>query len=292
MLKTNEKKLVKIAVEGKVAPALAYPNTVGHDGRVHNVPSLGGITYNVLVGDPALGWEADHVEPGVSTVLNADKRTDRPNIAYNFLACVGNSATVLSGKAKGAKGTVIGHHGGVEHVMIDFPRSVLEKLSVDDRFQIRTFGQGLRLTEHPDIIVSSLDPRLLVKIKIREKGKKIEIPVAAIVPAKLMGSGLGESQSRTGDYDIQTADLSLLKKNKLENLRLGDVVAVMDHDASFGWRCLEGAVVIGVVIHGDSHMSGHGPGLTTIMSCPSNKIIPRLSAGANIARRLKLGRFR
>ena len=39
MLKLNETKLVKIAVEGKVAPALAYPNEVGHDGKVHNLPS-------------------------------------------------------------------------------------------------------------------------------------------------------------------------------------------------------------------------------------------------------------
>ena len=32
MLKTNASKLVRIAVEGKVAPALVWPNEVGHDG--------------------------------------------------------------------------------------------------------------------------------------------------------------------------------------------------------------------------------------------------------------------
>lgn len=292
MMKTNEKRLVMIAVEGRVAPALAYPNSVGHDGRVHNVPAIGGITLNVLVGDSAFGWAADHVEPAVSTILNADKRSDRPNIGYNFLACIGNEARVMTGAAKGARGIVTGHHGGCEHVIIDFPKKALEKLSTEDRFQIRAFGQGLSLEGHPDVTVGSIDPALLARIGLKEKGKGIEVPVSAIIPGKLMGSGLGEGQAKTGDYDMQTADRGALKRHGIDNLKLGDIVAIADHDASFGWRYLEGACVIGVVIHGDSNLSGHGPGISTIMTCPAGKLSPKKTPGANIARLLKIGRFR
>jgi len=281
-----------IAIEGKVAPALAFPNEIGHDGTIHNVPSVGGITYNVLVGDPAFGWEADHVEPGVSTVLNADKRKDRPNLAYNFLACVGNEAIVLSGRAKGKRGTVIGHHGGVEHVILDFPKSVLEKLSCDDRFQIRSFGQGLKLIETPGVIISSLDPKLLSKMKIRQSSSGIEISVAAIIPAKLMGAGVGDIISTKGDIDIITSDTETLKEHDLNNLKLGDIVAVTDWDASVGWCYKKGAVTIGVVIHGNSYISGHGPGITTIMTSAGGKISAKLNAKSNIGQYLGIGRHR
>ena len=292
MLKTNEKQLVKIAVEGKVAPAMAYPNSVGHDGRVHNTPAVGGITLNVFVGDPAFGWAADHVEPAVSSILNAEKRADRPNVGYNFLACVGNEAIVMTGAAKGARGAVTGTHGGCEHVMIDFPRRVLEKLSCEDRFQIRAYGQGLALADFPEVVLSSLDPRLLARMGLKAKGTKLEVPVAGIIPGKLMGSGLGEMQTKTGDYDLQTADRRALARHGLGDVKLGDIVAITDHDASYGWRYLEGACVVGVVVHGDSNLSGHGPGITALMTCPTGALAPKKTAGANIGRYLKIGRFR
>lgn len=292
MLKTNKQKLVKIAVEGKVAPALATPNRVGHDGFAYSLPAVGSITYNVCVGDSAFGWAADHVEPCVSTILDADRRADKPNAAYNFLACVGNIATITTGAAKGARGVVTGSHGGCEHVLIDLPPRAVEKLTLDDRFQIRTFGQGLKLLDFPEIVVSSLDPKLLAKLKIKASKQKLEVPVAAIIPGKLMGAGLGSAQSVSGDYDLQTADRRALKRHGLDHLKLGDVVAITDHDASYGWRYLEGACVVGVVIHGDSGISGHGPGITTLMTCPTGKIVPKLSKNANIGRYLNIGRYR
>ncbi|MBI4211964.1 MAG: DUF4438 domain-containing protein [Deltaproteobacteria bacterium] len=292
MIRTNENQLVKIAIEGKVSPPSVWPNEVGHDGQVHNVPAVGGITYNVIVGDSAFGWAADHVEPGVSAIVNHEKRSEKPNVAFNFLACVGNDAIVISGEAKGKKGVVIGHHGGVEHVMIDFAEDVLEKLTNDDKFQIRAIGQGQKLLDYPQIRVSSLDPRLLQKMGIKEKKGKLEVPVAGIVPGKLMGSGLGSLNVHTGDYDIMTSDRDVLKKHQIDHLKLGDVIAITDIDASYGWRYLTGAVMIGVVIHGDSHASGHGPGVTSIMTSPAGDIIPVIAKDANIGKYLKLGRYR
>ncbi len=292
MLKTNEKYLVKIAVEGKVAPALAYPNEIGHDGTVHNVPALGGITYNVFVGDPAFGWEADHVEPAVSTVLNPEKRTERPNVAYNFLACIGNEVIVTSGKAKGKKGVITGHHGGVEHVIMDFAKSVIEKLTCDDKFQIRSFGQGLKLTDYPNVIVSSLDPALLKKLKVRTKGHRVEVDVAAVIPPELTGSGVGAVCSKTGDMDLITSDEGILKKHKLTNLKLGDIVAIADCDSNYGWCYKKGAVTIGVIIHGNSYVSGHGPGISTIMTSAKGSISTKINSNANIGRYLVIGKFR
>ena len=44
-------------------------------------------------------------------------------MSLQIYSCVGNEAKVVSGDAKGAIGYVIGHHGGSEHVIVDFPKS-------------------------------------------------------------------------------------------------------------------------------------------------------------------------
>ena len=68
MLKTNKDKLVKMSVIGEVvSPTVgASIYRVSADGEPMILPGVGGITYNVRVGDLATGWMADHVEPGVS----------------------------------------------------------------------------------------------------------------------------------------------------------------------------------------------------------------------------------
>jgi hypothetical protein len=256
------------------------------------LPGTGGITYNVKVGDCAFGWEADHVEPGVSTILDQDKRDSGPNRGYNFYACIGNEARVVSGDAKGAKGVVTGHHGGAEHVLIDFPDEVLEKLTLDDKILIKSFGQGLKFLDYPDVYVYNIDPNLLEKLSIEEKDGKLYMPVVAVVPSFLMGSGIGSTSMGTGDYDIMTADKKTLKKYGLDKLRFGDIVYIQDHDNTFGRCYRKGAATIGVVIHSDCKYAGHGPGVTTIMSCAMPKIKPVIDPDANIAKILKIGRYR
>ena len=121
MLKTNAGKLVRMAIQGRVSAALRFEAfEMDAEGRGHALPSVGGIVYNVKVGDPAFGWAGDHIEPAVSALIDEEKRSSRQNQAFNFLACIGNVAIVQSGDAKGLRGIVTGHHGGVEHVLIDF----------------------------------------------------------------------------------------------------------------------------------------------------------------------------
>lgn len=294
MFHINSDRLVQFALQGAIIPPIAFGWEVTREGEGKFFPSVGGITYNCRVGDSVYGFEADHVEPGVSCIAGGfnDKRTANPNLAFNIYTCIGNEARVLTGDAKGKKGVVTGHHGGVEHVIIDFPDAVVEKLTYDDKILIRAVGQGLKLLDYPEISVTSLDPSLFKKIPIKKKSKHLQVPVVACVPAQLMGSGLGHNDSFKGDFDIQTSDRSVIKKHGLENLRFGDFVAIKDHESTFGWSYKEGAISIAVVVHGDSHLAGHGPGVQTIMTSRKGFIEPVINSKANLGYYLGVGRMR
>lgn len=291
MLRINKDRLVMISIQGKVSnPVRRAAYTVTFDGQSVVVPGVGGITYNIKVGDCAFGWEADHVEPGVSTVVNEEKRDAPPNYAYNILACAGNQARVISGDAKGAVGVVTGHHGGIEHVLIDFAQGTLEKLCIEDKILIKAYGQGLKLLDYPEIKIYNLDPSLLEKMNIKEIGDgNINVPVTCEIPAKLMGSGLGSASVASGDYDITTADKKMVEKYKLNRIRFGDIVAISDADNSYGRSYREGAVSVGIVVHSDCVIAGHGPGVATLLTSTTSKIKFHIDTDANIANYLNIG---
>lgn len=292
MIKTNRKQLVKMAVSGKVSPPERGGGFgVDSNGKPFFVPGTGGICYNVIVGDTAFGWAGDHIEPGVSTRATKKSRENQ-NAAYNFLACIGNEAKIVSGDAKDAIGRVTGHHGGSERVMIDFPEDAMEKMTHDDTIMIKSIGQGLELTDYPEIRVSNIDPGLLEKMDIQEKDGKLLVKVTHKIPGKVMGSGVGSTNIAAGDYDIMTQDEKMVKEHRLNEIRFGDIVAIMDHDNVYGRAYRTGAVSIGVVVHSDCKFSGHGPGVATILSSQDSKIQPVLDKDANIAKLLKIGVFR
>ncbi|MEO0180339.1 MAG: DUF4438 domain-containing protein [candidate division WOR-3 bacterium] len=288
MLRTNEKDLVMLSVMGQVSHPVkgARPYLVSHDGKVRVLPGVGGITYNKRVGDPCVGLAGDHVEPGVST-RNPDKFDGEPtayNAAYNALACVGNEAIVVSGDAKGERGVVTGKHGGIEHVLIDFQPETLDKLVIGDKILVKAYGQGLELLDYPEIAVRNLDPRLLRKMPIKEKGDGLAVGVAKIVPGEIMGSGLGRDHVWTGDYDIQLFDEETVKEFGLSDLRFGDIVAIVDAEHTYGRIYKQGAVSIGIVVHSACLVSGHGPGVTTLLTTGvPGKLEPCIDENANIA---------
>lgn len=135
-LEVNRDKLVEMAVLGEISPPVLAdpPYRVSPDGKIIATPATGSITYNFRTGDSAVRMAGDHVEPAVSIVNfgSTNSRNSPENIALNTLSCVGNAVTVISGDAKGAKGTVIGKHGGIENVMVEFPDEVYERLSIGD----------------------------------------------------------------------------------------------------------------------------------------------------------------
>ncbi|MBC7130103.1 DUF4438 domain-containing protein [Candidatus Bathyarchaeota archaeon] len=287
MLRTNADRLVKISVVGEVVSPIYRRSvySISSRGVPMVLPGVGGITYNVRVGDPACGWEADHVEPGVSieNKENDPRFGQAANTALNVLSCVGNEAVIVSGDAKGARGIVTGKHGGIEHVLVDFSPETLDKLMIGDKVLVKAFGVGLKLLDFPDIKVMNMDPHLLEALDPKPEGDKLEIPVTHVIPAAIMGSGLGADQTYSGDYDIQLFDESIRREYGLDNLRLGDLVAIMDADHSYGRTFRKGAVSVGVVVHTDCVISGHGPGVTSLLTSPSGKIIPKIDSRANIA---------
>lgn len=291
MLKTNEDLVVEMFMECKPGPPRVGPGwKVDHNGVPFLLPGIGGITLNVGVGDPAFGLAGDHIEPGVSCTANADKPNEFPNNSLQFLACAGNEAKILSGDAKGKTGVVIGHHGGSEHIIVEFARKVKEQMGYEDRIRIRVRGQGLALTDYPDIRLFNLSPDLLHKMQIQPDGKdKLIVPVTTMVPASCMGSGLGRPHVGAGDYDVMTSDPDTVRQYHLDRMRFGDFVALMDHDNSYGRAFRKGAVSIGLVVHSDCRLAGHGPGITTLMTSPAGLILPRQDPKANIADLLGIG---
>lgn len=291
MLKTNEKNLVEFLLQCQPGPPKTRGNwSVDHHGEPFLLPSIGGITLNVQAGDSAFGWAGDHVEPGVSCTADTHKPFDHPNNALQIYSCAGNTVTVISGEAKGEKGVVLGHHGGSEHVIVDFSREVKEKLTYSDTVMVHAKGQGLKLLDYPDIVLFNLSPELLGKMKIMKAGKNIlKVPVTTVVPAACMGSGIGASHVAKGDYDVMTSDQETVGKYGLDKMRFGDFVALMDHDNRYGRAYRQGAVSIGVVVHSDCLVAGHGPGVTTVMTCAGPLIKPLIDPAANIADILGIG---
>ena len=283
----NGDQLVVVSVHGEISsPKIRdTPYRLGFDGVARVGASTGGITYNVRVGDPAFGWAADHVEPTVSS----KNKDDMENGAYNFLSCIGNEARIISGDGKGATGTVVGKHGGVEHVMIDFAPEILDQLAIGDKILVKAVGQGMELLDFPNVRISNMSPRLLEAMQLNTSAEgKLRVPVSAMVPAVLMGSGLGSPTSERGDYDITTQDREFIREEGLDKLRLGDLVAIQDMSGDYGRSYQRGAVIIGAIIHGDSNIAGHGPGVTGLMSSNHGDIEPFIDEKANLAGLLKL----
>jgi len=292
MSKTNADKLVKISVFGEVASPVFGRSVydISAQGTPMVLPGVGGITYNVRVGDPACGWEADHVEPGVSVENkeNDPRFGQGANAAFNVLSCVGNEAVVVTGDAKGAKGVVTGKHGGIEHVLVDFQPETLEKLMLSDKVLVKAFGVGFKLLDSPDVKLMNIDPRFFEALDAKMNGDKLGVPVTHTVPAAIMGSGLGQNQTYSGDYDIQLFDEKVREQYGLDDLRLGDLVAILDADHSYGRIYRQGAISVGIVVHTNCVTAGHGPGVTTLFTSSNGKIVPRIDAKANIASILKL----
>lgn len=292
MIKTNADRLVRVSVIGEITSQSLRTSVykITADGRPVVLPGVGGITYNVRVGDRAIGWVADHVEPGVSIKNKAKEEGTPGNNALNILSCVGNTARVVSGEAKNETGIVTGKHGGIEHVLVDFHPAILKKLVIGDKVMVISSGVGLELTEFPEVKAMNIDPGLLGKLAIYGEDDKLCVPVSHIIPAKIMGSGIGRDNVYRGDYDIQLFDRATVEEYSLEKLRLGDFVAITDADHSYGRIYKKGAISVGIVVHTDCVISGHGPGATTIFTSGTGMIRPIIDKKANLADIMGLGK--
>ena len=288
-LRVNGDELVTVVVGGQIAHPVGAqaPYRIGNDGVARILPGTGGIVLSHRIGDACIGLAGDHIEPGVAVHNNGREVVgprNGPNNALLTYACVGNVAEITSGRARGARGMVTGKHGGVNHVLIDFPGRALRVLEIGDRVRLVSRGLGLRLLDFPEITVSNASPELLARWRVRAQGGRIVAPVTHTVPAVAMGSGLGKNTVWRGDYDIQLFDPEIRRRHRLDQLRFGDLVAIIDADARYGPSVRTGRTALGVVVHGDSTVSGHGPGVTVLLSGPADHFALYRDDDANIAR--------
>lgn len=284
-IQTNADKLICVSVMGQIAsPSLpglpAEPYRLDAHGRPFLLPAYGGIVYNVSVGDTAYGWLADCVHPGVSINL----KDDMGNRGLNLLACVGNTAMVMTGEAKGAKGVVTGKSGRFsEHVIIHFERAAREKMAIGDKINIKALGVGMTIAGHTDVRLKSCSPEMVDGLEVTTNSDgRLNVPVTAVVPPHLLGAGAGLT-SEGGSLHIQSQDRAELAAAGLDSLRLGDIVALTDYDSSWNHGYLRGAVGIGVIGQGDSPRAGYGPGVTLLMTSMTGGINPVVTPGVNIA---------
>lgn len=281
VLKTNKDKLITTAVQAVVQPARSWGYSTTYDGKPKLSLGMASINYTVSLGDSAYGWaNADHVEPDV-TIQGRDR--SRPSeCAIAILACIGNEAKVISGEAKGAKGIYIGRHAGSDDLAW-FPKDALEKLALNDKIQVKAQGVGLKIEGFEDVRVNKLSPELLENLGVTIEDGQLVVPVAMEVPGHIMGSGMGGPFIEYIDYDIQTTCPETVDEYGLKKLKLGDLVAIRNHYDFYGRGRYQGAVTIGVCIHGFSDSAGHGPGLNPILSALPGRIKTKIDPHANVA---------
>jgi len=64
---------------------------------------------------------------------------------------------------------------------------------------VRAYGIDLKFLEFPNIKVLNIDPCLLEMWDPKINGDKLEVPVTHLVPAAVMGSGLGANHTDSDD---------------------------------------------------------------------------------------------
>ncbi|QBX99952.1 DUF4438 domain-containing protein [Rhodophyticola sp. CCM32] len=284
-LTTNETSLVEMAVAGVITtPAVRPGQYIPHpDGRATVLPGMYGITYNVRCGDRAFGWAGDHVEPGVS--IDDDANSGRHH-ALHYLNCIGNEALVTSGMAAGARGIVVGEHA---RILVQFAPEAHAVMAPGDRIQVTALGQGLALTDYPGIALKKMSPRLFHAMGIAEVAPgRLHVNVAMELPIRIMGSG-AELNSEYVDQDLMSGDRTLMAELGIDKMRLGDLIAIRHADHHWGRSYRKGAVSICLCIHGDSVMTGHGPGILTLMTARAGEIDFTIDPAANLATLLDLG---
>jgi hypothetical protein len=102
------------------------------------------------------------------------------------------------------------------------------------------------------------------------------------MPSSILGSG-SELFPDFVDHDMMSGDREALAELGVDDLRLGDLVAVTDTDHRYGRGYGPGGVSIGLIMHGDSVMAGHGPGCQEMLVCAQGEIEPVIDPEANLA---------
>ena len=285
---TNKDRILTMAVQGRIAAPQPYRTYIATwDGKPKVAIGIGGINYNLKIGDRVFGWAAgERATVGVAIEATSGGRRGS---AWDTYTSIGNPVRVLSGKASGEKGVVIGKFMNISSfgnfVLVHFDDPVLEKLAIGDTVQVKACGIGLAIDGFEDVFVHGLAPELLEKLDIKNVGGKLEIPVVKEIPAEILGQGAGMG-SLSGIWHIQTCFPPDIKKYGLDELRFGDLVMLKDVQTDYGKGYYRGGATVGVICSGPSDMSGLGIGVTPILSTRFGKLTARIDKSANIGKHI------
>ncbi|HEY3906494.1 MAG TPA: DUF4438 domain-containing protein [Streptosporangiaceae bacterium] len=241
------------------------PYRIDADGAPYVPVGDGGLVLGVHLGDSVFDTSGDHVAPG-ACLVHPDAAAQH---ALGLYACIGNRAEVRTGAAAGAIGAVLGKRGETSRVITSFDADVLAAMRPGDQVSVRGVGQGARPDWLPgDVTVMNLDPALLPQLPVTAGTDSVEVSVAAVVPARKAGNGLGRPAV------AWCLDLQLTAADGIP-LRFGDLVAIGDIDARYNIGYRRDWMTIGLLVHGSSPLPGHGPGITVILTGPARSLRPR-----------------
>jgi len=244
------------------------PYRVSADGKPYLPVGDGGIVLGLSLGDSAFVPCADHAASG-ACLVHPDPAARHALTAYS---CIGNPVTVRTGHAAGATGAVIGKRGEDGRVITAFRPGDLARMRPGDQVAVRSCGQGHRPDGLPDgLTLLNADPGLLALLPSvtwpPAGGGPLAAGVRCAAPSKLSGNGLGRPSA------AWCLALSLAPPaHGGADVRLGDLVAVTGLDARFNMGFRRGWVTVGVVVHTDSPLPGHGPGITPILTGPASTL--------------------
>jgi hypothetical protein len=240
------------------------PYRVDADGRPYVPAGDGGIVLGLRLGESVFARDADHAAPG-ACLVHPDQAARHALAAYS---CIGNLAVVRTGRAAGARGTVVGKRGEAGRVVAAFAQEDLARMRPADQVAVRACGQGWRPPGFPpEVAVLNLDPAMLTVLPVTTgDGGAVTAGVRMIAPSKLSGNGIGRPSA---SWDL---DLQIRAGQGGADLLLGDLVAVSDVDARYNMGYRSGWLTVGLVVHGASPLPGHGPGITPILTGPASAL--------------------
>jgi hypothetical protein len=281
-ISTNKDKVLTLAVHGKIAPARpSRPYTTTWNGKPKRAIGIGGINYNLKLGDEIFGWAStDRATVGVAAVGAGESRFAA---GWRDYTSIGNEVRVLSGEAKGDKGVVVGKFEG--YTLIHFDDDTLAKLSLGDSLHAKARGTGLAIEGFEDVHPHGIAPELLEKFDIQNVDGVLQVPVVKEIPGELAGRGAGAG-AISGNWHVQTCYPPDIPKYGLDELRFGDLVVLKDIQTDYGKGFYRGGATVGVVVSGPSDMSGLGIGVTPILSTRFGKIKAKIDPTANLAKYL------
>jgi hypothetical protein len=270
-------RLVRTRLKAMVQQSVAKP-VAAQDGVMHVFPGQGGVITGINLGSPAADWLGDHVEPGIS-LGHADPAA---NEAIRMFCCVGNAVTMVDGPAAGAAGIVSGKHGSV---LAMFAQHDLKKIAPGEWAVIEAQGLGLHCPTFPELTVHSCSPDLFEQLVTRTVDNRLRVGIAAVLPSIAAAAGIG-MQAAMFNMDINSSVPPVAEL--VADLRYGDIVAVLDQDHQHVRRHRPGWSMIGVISHGTAVRGGHGFGLMTLLTAPTQNFVFDGSEHTNIAGLLRL----